>query len=85
MKKVTIAELKRCAQDLKRVRVQLSDNLEPRVTELLDSVINRFEQCETVVTDRAAMVALIDDGIQIAGHLGEAILVAAHIFYNFRQ
>ena len=85
MKKVTITELKSCAKDLKQVRAQLPNNLQPRVTALLDSVTERLEQCESVVNDRAALIALIDDGIQLAGHLGEAVLVIANLVYHFRE
>jgi hypothetical protein len=85
MKTVTIAELKSCAQDLKQVRAQLPDNLEPRVTALFDSVIERLERCEAVVDDRAALIALINDGIQLAGHLGEAVLVIANLVHYFRE
>lgn len=83
MKQVTIAELKSCAQDLKQVRTQLPDNLQPCVTALFDSVIGRLEQCEEVVDDRAALIGLIDDGIQLAGHLGEVVLVIAKLYQDF--
>jgi hypothetical protein len=85
VKKVTITELKSCAQDLKQVRAQLPDNLEPRVTALFGSVIKRLEQCETVVNERAALIALIDDGIRLAGHLGEAVFVIANLVHHFRE
>jgi len=82
--KVTITELKNCAKDLKKVRVQLPNNLQPSVTALLESVIQRLKQCESVVNDRAALIALIDDGIQLAGHLGEAVLVLTNLVHYYR-
>lgn len=83
MKQVTTTELKSIAEDLKKVHAGLPDNLQPCVTALFDSVISRLEQCEEVVNDEAALIALIDDGIQLAGHLGEAVLVIAKLFHGF--
>lgn len=83
MKQVTTTELKSIAEDLKKVHAGLPDNLQPSVTALFDSVIARFEQCEEVVNDEAALIALIDDGIQLAGHLGEAMLVLTKLFHHF--
>jgi hypothetical protein len=83
MKPLTTDELKSIARDLKEVRAQLPDNLKPCVTALFESVIGRLEECEEVVIDRAALIALIDDGIQLAGHLGETVLVIAKLFHYF--
>ena len=83
MKQVTTTELKSIAKDLKMVRAALPDNLQPCVTALFDSVISRLEQCEEVVNDEAALISVIDDGIQLAGHLGELVLVIAELFQHF--
>jgi hypothetical protein len=84
MRKATISLLKSCAKDLIEVRAQLPNNLEPSVIDLFESVVQRLEQCETVVSDRAALIALIDDGLQLAGHLGEALLVIAEVVKHYR-
>jgi hypothetical protein len=44
----------------------LPNNLESSVIVLFDSVVGRLEQCEAVVNDRAALVSLIDDGLQLS-------------------
>jgi len=84
MSKATINLLKDCAKDLREVRAQLPNNLEPSVIELFESVVGRLERCETVVNDRAALMALVDDGLQLAGRLGEAALVIAEIVKHYR-
>jgi hypothetical protein len=61
--KTIITILRSCAQDLHEVRARLRNNLEPSVIVLFDSVVERLEQCEAVVNDRAALTALIDDGL----------------------
>ena len=76
--------LRDCAKDLKEVRAWLPNNLEPSVTMLFDSVIVRLEQCETVVKDRVALVTLIDDGLLLAGRLGEVALVLAEAVKHYR-
>ena len=76
--------LKSCARDLQEVRAQLPDNLEPGVIELLDSVLQRLEQCETAVNDRAALIALVDDGLRLVGRLGEVALVVAEVVGHCR-
>ncbi len=76
--------LKSCAKDLDEVRAQLPNNLEPSVIVLFDSVVERLEQCETVVNDRAALIALIDDGLRLAGRLGEVAVVIAEVVRHCR-
>ncbi|MGB6943543.1 MAG: hypothetical protein WBE37_14180, partial [Bryobacteraceae bacterium] len=71
MSKATVDLLKSCAKDLHEVRAQLPNNLEPSVMVLFESVVGRLEQCEAVVNDRVALNALIDDGLHLAGRLGE--------------
>ena len=79
MRHATLTQVKSCAKDLQAVRAQLLNNLEPSVIELLDSVIGRLEQCETVANDRAALATLIDDGLQLAARLVEIGLVIAEV------
>jgi len=82
--KTTITVLKSCAKDLHEVRARLPNNLEPGIILLFDSVVERLEQCETVVNDRAALIALIDDGLLLAGRLSEVALVVAELAKHFR-
>lgn len=77
--KTTVTILKSCAQDLREVRAQLPNNLESSITERFDSVVERLEHCDAVADDRAALMSLIDDGLQVAGHLGEVALVIAEL------
>jgi hypothetical protein len=84
MNKSTFDLLKRCARDLDEVRAQLPNNLEPSVIALFDSVVERLEQCETVANDRAALIALIDDGLRLVGRLGEVALVIAEVIGHCR-
>jgi hypothetical protein len=84
MSKATINLLKDCARDLQEVRAQLPDNLGPGVIELLESVLQRLEQCESAVDDRAALIALIDDGLRLVGRLGEVALVIAEVVGHCR-
>ena len=84
MRKTTTSQLKSCAKDLREVRAQLPSNLEPSMIVLFDSVVERLEQCEVVVNDRAALMALIDDGLQLAGHLGEVALVVVELVKHHR-
>ena len=76
--------LKSCAGDLEEIRAQLPNNLEPSVIVLFDSVIQRLKQCETVVNDRAVLIALIHDGLQLVGRLGEVGLVVAEVVKHYR-
>lgn len=82
--KTIVTILRSCAQDLHEVRARLPNNLEPSVIVLFDSVVERLEQCEAVVNDRAALTALIDDGLQLAGRLGEVALVIAELVKHYR-
>jgi hypothetical protein len=82
--KATTTILRSCAADLEEVRAQLPNNFDPSIIALFDSVVRRLEQCETVVNDRAALIALIDDGLQLVGHLGEAVLVIAEVVKHYR-
>lgn len=82
--KTTTKILRSCAKDLREVRAQLPNNLEPGVVALFESVVGRLEQCETVVDDRVALNALIDDGLRLAGRLGEVALVVAEVVRHFR-
>jgi hypothetical protein len=77
--KTTVTILKSCAKDLNEVRARLPDNLEPSVILLFDSVVERLEQCDAVANDRAALMALIDDGLRLAGRLGEVALVISEL------
>ena len=36
-----------------------------------------------MVTDRAALVSLVEDGLRLAAHLGEAMLAVAELFIHF--
>jgi hypothetical protein len=83
MKATTI--LKSCAKDLREVRAQLPNNLEPSVVELFESVVGRLERCEMVVNDRGALIALIDDGLQLAGRFGEVALVVAEVVKHYQK
>ncbi len=79
MRKTTISHLKSCAKDLIEVRAQLTSNLEPSMIALFalfDNVVKRLEQCEAVVDDRAGVMALIRDGLQLAAVIAE--LVKSH-------
>jgi len=76
--------LKGCAKDLREVQALLPNNLEPSVVELFESVIRRLEQCDTVVNDRAALYALIDDGLRLVGRVGEAVTVIAEVVKYYR-
>lgn len=77
--KTIITILRSCAQDLEEVRAQMPDNLEPSVIVLFDRVVERLKQCDAVVNDRVALIALIDDGLQLAGRLGEVALVITEL------
>jgi hypothetical protein len=81
--KTTILILRSCAKDLIEVRARLPNNLEPSIVVLFDSVIDRLERCETVVNDRVALIALIDDGLHLAGRLGEVALVIAELVKHY--
>ena len=82
--KTTVTILKSCAKDLEEVRAQLPNNLEPSVIMLFDSVVERLKQCDAVMNDRVALIALIDDGLQLAGHLGEVALVITGLIKHYR-
>jgi len=84
MRKATTSLLKSCAKDLREIRAWLPNNLEPSVVALFESVVERLEQCEALVNDRAALIALVDDGLQLVGHLGEVALVVAEAVKHFR-
>jgi len=77
--KTKITILKSCAFDLDEVRAWLPDNLEPGVIALFDSVVERLKQCDALADDRAALTRLIDDGLALAGHLGEVALVITEL------
>jgi hypothetical protein len=81
--KTTVTILKSCAKDLEEVRAQLPNNLEPSVIVLFDSVVERLKQCDVMENDRVALVALIDDGLQLAGHLGEVALVITQLVKHY--
>jgi len=84
MRKATTSQFKSCANDLREVRAQLPNNLEPRVVALFESVVSRLDQCDAVVNNRVAMRVLIDDGLQLAGRLAEAALVVAEAVKHYR-
>jgi hypothetical protein len=71
--------LKGCAKDLREIRAQLPNNLEPCVIELFESVVRRLEKCEMVAGDRAALTALIDDGLRLVGRIAEAAVAIAEL------
>ena len=62
----------------------VTNNLEPSVIELFESVVRRLEQCGTVVNDRAAVIALIDDGLQLVGRMSEVAMVIAEVVKHYR-
>jgi hypothetical protein len=84
MNQTTTDLLKSCARDLDEVRAQLPNNLEPSVIVLFDGVVERLKHCETVVNDRAILIALIDDGLRLVGRLGEVGLVVAEVVRHYR-
>ena len=77
--KTTVTILRSCAFDLEEVRARLPNNLEPSVISLFDSVVERLKQCDALADDRAALMRLIDDGLALAGHLGEVALVITEL------
>ena len=85
MRKVTTSMLKSCAKDLKEIRAQWPNNLEPSLASLFESVIQRLEQGEEVLSDRAALMALFDDGLILVGRLSEVALVIAEIVKHYRS
>jgi hypothetical protein len=84
MRKATTSQLRSCAKDLREVRARLPNNLEPSVIALFESVVKRLDQCEAMMNDRAAIRALIEDGLQLAGRLAEAALVVAEAVKHYR-
>jgi len=76
--------LRICAKDLREIRAQLPNNLEPSVIELFEGVVRRLEQCGTVVNDRAALIALIDDGLELVGRISEVAMVIAEVVKHCR-
>jgi hypothetical protein len=82
--KTTTSMLRSCARDLREVRAQLPNNLEPSVIVLFEGVVERLEHCEAVVDNRAALMSLIDDGLELAGRLGEVALVIAGVVKHHR-
>ena len=82
MKTTTI--LRSCAKDLREVRAQLPNNLEPGVIVLFESVVGRLELCETVVNDQVALDELINDGLRLAGHLCEVVWMITEVVKHFR-
>ena len=84
MNKSTTDSLIGCAKDLSEIRAQLPNDLEPSIIELFESVIRRLEHCEKIANDQVALGALIDDGLQLAGRIGEVALVVAKIVDYYR-
>jgi hypothetical protein len=80
----SVNDLGSCVADLKIVRARLPNNLEPSVTLLFDSVLERLDQLDAVMKDQSARKALINDGLQLAGRFAEVALVAAKLMDHFR-
>ena len=85
MSQATISLLNSCAKDLEEIRAQLPSNLQPSVTALLDDVIARLRHGEAVVGDRAALAALIRDGLAVVGHLSHAAFVIIEVVNHCRK
>jgi hypothetical protein len=80
----TTTILRSCARDLREVRAQLPDNLEPGVMAQFESVVGRLERCETIVNDQVALSELIEDGLRLVGRLCELSWVIAETVKHFR-